>query len=56
MGAVSQGKPRVGMVPLEAHCPKVDHLENGLSEARIIWFYLVAPASGFVMALPIAEA
>ena len=42
--------------PLEAHCPKVDHLENGLSEARITWLYPVGPVTRFLMGLPVAEA
>ena len=25
------------MVPCRAHCPTIDHLENGLSEARTLW-------------------
>ena len=25
------------MVPCKAHCPTIDHLENGLSEARTLW-------------------
>jgi hypothetical protein len=44
------------MVSLEAYCPKVDHLENGLSEARIIWINPTDYASAFLIALPIEKA